>query len=178
MSCVPEKKKFTYSFGDYREFLRVDSLYYSRGFSDEEKVHKNLIYTLDDKVWFDRAIHPAIREVMACIGRHCPFEDACGVEDITKTVKGTKEVPLEHSEHKVMFFNVRADLVKKEYYAVLRGAISDFLRAYFISEWLRTKNTAAYAVALADYEKKKEALLSAALNFKKCHQGRRRLGWW
>ena len=179
MSCTPEKREFAYSFSDLREYLRADSLYYSRGFSDEEKVHKNLIYTLDDRVWFDRMVHPAIREVMKHLRRHSPFTDSSGVRDETpKLTSDQKESALELSKYKKLYFIIRDDLVKKEYYEDLRGAILDFLRRYFIHEWFRDKNTNAYPVALQDYKEKEDALLSATLNLKKCHKGKGRRGWW
>jgi hypothetical protein len=180
MSCNPGKKEFAYKYSTFKELLRTDSLYYSRGFSDAEKVHKNLIYTIEDRMWFDRVVHPAIREVGKVINRHCPFPDKFGVKDtghLYKQVQGSTKA-MDTTEHAAIYFNLRDDLVKAENYIDLRGGIHDFLRAYFISEWLKDKNTEAYLIAKNDLEEKRATMLSQALNLTKCNKGKGRRGWW
>jgi len=169
MSCNPSIKKLEYSLYNFKEYLRADSLYYSRGFSDEEKVHKNLIYTEDDRMWFDRIINGAMRETLTIIGRHCPFEDRYGIDE-NKTTKTNKGITI--------WFNARDDLHPKENYKALWESILDFLRSYFLYEWIKDKNTNAIMVVREDYEKKKSLLLSAALNLRTCNKGKGRRGWW
>lgn len=187
-NCRYEQMSIAYSLRDWWEYLRGDSLFYSRGFDTKKEHPIDIVFTLDDRAWFDRMIEPILTEVDSVTSRLSPFEERYIIRR-KKTVEGYSEFnanDLIPNDEVVFYFakyipaagSCEMGYPTKTDYKNLRIRLGTFVRDLFIKKWLEEKHAPeALLIATERCGGSRSLLLTTVLNMCGTRTKRRR-GWY